>query len=213
MPGTSISRIKIILFDLGGVLVELDQRCENTCWFNRTLSIEDNWLRWITSSQVQAFECGQITAHAFAEHIIKDNQLSLNCEQFFAAFKRWVVGFYPETWALLDQLQTNYRLAVFSNISELHWPPLFQQLKQHGAVTDYFASYLIGRAKPDPDSFLYVADQLKTSPESILFLDDNQINVDGAQTAGMMCAITKGPREICSIIERFEKDSGRAIRH
>ena len=199
------SPTEIILFDLGGVLVELDQRPENTCWFDPNLTPAQNWHNWLTDPNVQRFEQGLISAESFATDIIANQRLNITVDQFYIAFKKWVVGFYPEVWSLLEQLAQHYKLAVFSNISELHWPPLFQKLKQQGLISDYFASYLIHRAKPDPDSFLFVAEQMEVKPDSVLFLDDNILNVKGATKAGMKSAVVKGPGKILSTIDNFNQ--------
>jgi putative hydrolase of the HAD superfamily len=54
-----------------------------------------------------------------------------------------------------------------------------------GAFDRHFASYLLGKIKPDSEIFLEVVETLQCSAGEILFLDDNQLNVDGAKTVGM----------------------------
>jgi putative hydrolase of the HAD superfamily len=55
-----------------------------------------------------------------------------------------------------------------------------------------FLSYELGLAKPDREIFERVVDDLDVSAEEILFLDDNQINVDGARSVGMRAELTRG---------------------
>lgn len=49
----------------------------------------------------------------------------------------------------------------------------------------HFASHLMGKVKPDIEAFDYVVAELGVLPSSILFFDDNQMNVEAAQKVGM----------------------------
>ncbi len=61
-----------------------------------------------------------------------------------------------------------------------------QQTLGYGDHLDgVFYSYELGLAKPDPAYFAEVVRRLGLSPDAVLFVDDNQPNVDGARTAGL----------------------------
>ena len=53
------------------------------------------------------------------------------------------------------------------------------------AFEKIYASWQIGRRKPDRDAFLWVAGDMGVVPGDILFLDDSAENVDGARAAGL----------------------------
>ena len=197
------SQIKVILFDLGGVLVELDQRPEKTCWFDPRLTREENWNTWLTSSHVQQFERGEIGSQDFAERFVADHRISLTPAQFLEQFNSWIVGFYPDAFSLLRRLSANYILGIFSNISEAHWNIVYPPIKQCGYISHYFASYQIGQVKPDPSAFAFIAGQIAVSPESILFLDDNALNVVGAREAGYRAHVAKGVQAAVHILNRY----------
>jgi len=186
----------VILFDLGGVLVELDQRPEKCAWFDPKLTNADNWKIWLTSPLIQSFERGELAPLEFAEAFISANRLEVFPETFIASFKSWVVDFFPGVFPLLKKLSANQQLAVFSNITEVHWLPLFERLKQSRSVDYCFASYLLGRAKPEVDSYHYVANQMGLDPRRVFFIDDNILNVEGAQKAGMTAVQAKGIGEV-----------------
>ncbi len=48
-----------------------------------------------------------------------------------------------------------------------------------------------------------MANELGIEPGHILFLDDNQINVDGARAAGWSAEVAKGPAEAAAALERY----------
>jgi beta-phosphoglucomutase len=49
----------------------------------------------------------------------------------------------------------------------------------------YFPSHVGGRAKPEPDLFLYAAAQLATPPERCLVIEDSPRGIEAARRAGM----------------------------
>jgi putative hydrolase of the HAD superfamily len=53
------------------------------------------------------------------------------------------------------------------------------------AFDHHFASHLMGKIKPDEESFQHVLDMLHCDADEVLFLDDNQLNVEAAKRVGM----------------------------
>ena len=190
-----------ILFDLGGVLVELNQHQSFVPWFDQNLSPSENWRQWLTAPLPQLFEQGRLTPEEFARQYIDRNNLAINIQDFLKIFRSWVVGFYPGVFPMLEQLSRSYPLGIFSNTNAIHWPPLRAQLQHHGSVSHFFASYQIGLAKPDPAAFNYVAKSMDISPAGILFLDDNGANVNAARTSGFIAEQVTGFEQIHSVLK------------
>ncbi|MGI9318895.1 MAG: HAD family hydrolase [bacterium] len=197
------SRISAILFDLGGVLVELNHSADNVPWFDNRRSSAENWHQWLTSPLSQEFERGLLSPTQFARQYIRDSNIQMDPERFLQYFESWVVGFYPGALTLLKQLSSHYPIGVFSNVTAVHWPSLHRQMQHHGAVKYYFASYQLGLAKPDPASFEHVAAAMGFNPGAILFLDDNPINVEGARSSGFVAENVSRFVEIPDILKRY----------
>ena len=192
--------IEVILFDLGGVLVELDGQPIHNSWWDTRESPDENWRRWLTSPLSQEFEKGVIGPEEFAGQAVIEFNLTISAELLLQRFEEWVLGFYPGVLEILQKLSQRYTIGVYSNITEVHWPVLSKQLEDSNAVSHFFASYLMGMAKPDPQSYIWVADQMGVSPGKILFLDDNQINVEGARSIGIQAQMVKGPQNMQSFL-------------
>jgi len=195
---------KVILFDLGGVLVELDKPSDKTAWFDPRLSARENWDQWLTSPHAQAFERGEISPTDFATRFIADNDVNLTPDELISLYQDWVLGFFPGVFPLLHNLKQHYSLSVFSNITEVHWPEIYEELRSQQCFEHYFASYLIGKAKPDPSAFRYVAKQMRVDPTEVLFVDDNEINVCGAREAGMTADVVQGFTDLESVLSRHD---------
>src|SRR5262249_40323830 len=168
---TSNGTFDIILFDLGGVLIELGgvERMLELC--NHAFSADELWARWLASEGVRRFESGRASADEFGAAILAEFGLSIEAAQFLQEFAVWPKGVFPGSYELLDQLSTSYRLACLSNTNELHWPRLCDEMGLGRYFETSFASHLVGMIKPDVEIFQHVLDHLGVPPDRILFLD------------------------------------------
>ena len=193
---SSAHRFDVILFDLGGVLIELSgvDRMLELC--NHAFSADELWARWLTSEGVRRFETGRAGADEFGAAMLDEFGLSIAAAQFLEEFTAWPKGVFPGSFELLEQLSTSYRLACLSNTNALHWPRVCDEMGLARYFESAFASHLVGLLKPDLEIFQHVVDQLGCPPARILFLDDNQLNIAGARTAGMVARRVAGLAEV-----------------
>jgi putative hydrolase of the HAD superfamily len=62
---------------------------------------------------------------------------------------------------------------------------------------------MVGLVKPDKGIYQHVIKQLQVSPESILFIDDNQVNIDTATSLGMHAHRVKGVDEARKVLDQY----------
>jgi putative hydrolase of the HAD superfamily len=122
--------------------------------------------------------------------------LPIAAAQFLEEFTTWPKGVFPGSFELLEQLSASYRLACLSNTNALHWPRVCDEMGLTRYFQASFASHLVGMLKPDIEIFEHVVEQLGCPPARILFLDDNQLNVDSARAAGMVARRVAGLAEV-----------------
>lgn len=175
-----------LLFDLGGVIVELAGRPLDDVWLANGTPPEDSWKLWLTSDAPRAFETGHTGPAEFARAIVDELDLQVTPEAFLARFLHLPVGTYPGALELLHALKGRYVRGIFSNSNVLHWPRKMGEMHLDDAVDDHFASHLIGHVKPDPGGFEHVVRHWGVAPGRILFLDDNALNVEAARAAGFV---------------------------
>lgn len=193
----------IILFDLGGVLVELTGIPIMLQWTHHKYDVEALWENWLHSPAVRAFETGRSTPEQFAEDIIKEMDLPVAKQEFIDRFTKWPRGLFAGVPQLLDRLKTDYKLACFSNSNSLHWPILMHDMALETKFSFQFGSHLIGKVKPDKEAFDHVISQLNCRPSSILFFDDNILNVHSASKIGMVAYRVRGPQEIERVLKQI----------
>lgn len=178
--------IHAIVFDLGGVLIQLGESLIKNEWHTTESNLDLTGDAWLLSSTAQDFEKGLIAPLEFAENIISEMSLNITPTLFIEHFKQWPVGPYPGIFDTLSQLRDRYTLAVFSNTNAIHWPRLLNEMSLAGKVDHYFASHLIHLAKPNPEAFTFMAHAMGLEPNTILFLDDNRHNIDSARQVGFI---------------------------
>jgi len=190
---TIADEIHIVLFDLGGVLVELRGVPAMMTLLNNRVSIEELWRLWLESPTVRRFESGRATPAEFAEELIREMSLPIGPEEFTAYFQSWLAGLYPGALELVRSVPSRFTRATLSNTSQLHWQRLMTEFQLEQAFDRHFASHLTGKMKPDREAFQNVLDTLDCKPESVFFLDDNTLNVEAARRIGMQSVQVHGP--------------------
>ena len=193
--------IEVILFDLGGVLVELGESPIPSEWLpeNESFTLSD----WFLSETAVSFEKGSITAQIFAETFKKDLNINKSPEQIIESFTRWPIGLFPGAHDLLQSLNSDYRLALLSNTNELHWPRIMEEFEIPKYFEHIFASHLLNKAKPELGIFQHVINELKMEPGSILFLDDNLKNIEASKKLGIQGIHVKGVQQTQEELVKF----------
>jgi len=184
---------RVILFDLGGVLIENTGEQALRALLPYELGRQELWDRWLTSNVVKQFERGRIPAEVFAAQFVEEWRLELAPAAFIEAFATWPKGLFDGAETLLRDLRVRHHVACLSNNNPVHWarfpglPELFDSS---------FASHMTGFVKPDPEAFEHVLRELGVKAEAIWFLDDLAQNVDAARAAGIHAIHVKAFAEI-----------------
>jgi putative hydrolase of the HAD superfamily len=187
----------LLLFDLGGVLVEnagFDALGDLLAGHGRDkLDAGALRTRWLESEAVRRFELGEINPSTFAQLFLNEWGLDLAPDAFLDRFSVWPRGFYPGVADLLQRLRATHRVCCLSNSNVVHWRRLDACLQHFDRA---YASHLIGKIKPDRDVFAAVIEDLGISPYSIYFFDDSAPNVQTARDIGLRAFHTDGFAEL-----------------
>lgn len=175
-------QIKVILFDLGGVLLRLNDPIET---FGLDITLDEWRERWLRSPSVRIFESGRIDTEEFAKRIVEEADLPYGWEEFIARFDRWPDRLFDDTIDVLQSIPGKYNKALLSNINPLHW----QREEIAGAISPHvdrvFLSYETGFVKPDREAFELVLREYECRPGEVLFLDDTVSSVTTATEFGL----------------------------
>jgi len=177
-----VRKNSVIMFDLGGVLVENHGRAELTAMLPSPLERDEIWRKWLGSPSVRSFERGMISPEQFASAFVEEWQIGLKPSAFLQAFAMWPRGLYDGAEELLQRLKESHHLACLSNTNVIHWQR-FPQL--HALFDSCFLSHEIGHVKPDRAVFEYALEQLNVRAGDVYFFDDLSLNVSAAREVGI----------------------------
>ncbi|MCX7771747.1 MAG: HAD family phosphatase, partial [Clostridia bacterium] len=195
-----------IVFDLGGVLVELQGFGFFDPWTKNKKDEAEFGKLWLKSPSVRLYEAGKISSTDYAQRLVREMKLTCTAEEFHKSYKNFIKGPFEGAFGLLKELKHEYKVACLSNTNDIHWEGLLKQYPMDSYFDKLFLSYRIGLLKPDREIFVHVIDELKVSPSRILFFDDNLMNVEAARQAGIEAFRVKGPKEIKSKLRELGVD-------
>jgi HAD superfamily hydrolase (TIGR01509 family) len=176
------AKTEIVLFDLGGVLVEY-RGVSQMGKFARISDPEELWERWLSCKWVRSFEAGRCSEVEFAAGVVDDWELRMSPAAYLEAFRSWPTGPLPGADDLVREVKRRVPVSCFSNTNAPHWQSV-QTWPLIGQFDHVFLSFQMGFLKPDREAFEHVAGALGVPTGRILFLDDNQLNIDTALQLG-----------------------------
>jgi glucose-1-phosphatase len=187
--------IRLVLFDIGGVLTELSGLTTLLSWLRPPMTSEEVAALWLRSATVRSFETGKINAEKFAEQMILELNLSVRGEEFLTELCARGQRMLPGSLDLVKRVPSSYTRATLCNTNALLWSCLMKEDGLLQAFDHHFASHLTGRIKPDEEAFQYALATLGFEAPEALFLDDSQVNVEAARRIGMKAFRVRGPIE------------------
>ena len=190
MSGSQLPSVKLVVFDLGRVLVRI-------C---------DDWMQACESAGVKLdrveLDGVKLSAMQSAVHQVETNDLSFDefttqiaellgatKDQIRDASAAFAIGLYEGVEPLLDELhEAGVPTACLSNTNEHHWAfladsshPSYFPLSR---LKHRFASHLIHARKPSPAIYEHLERETGFTGSEILFFDDVRENIDGALKRG-----------------------------
>ena len=192
-------KTEAVLFDIGGVLVELTGLAEFGAMIGET-DREVILQRWMDCPWVQRHESGACGSDEFAGGVIEYFALDITREQFLAHFGQWISRMLPGAEALLRGIAEGLTIACLSNTNPSHWAYMQATFSLHEYFDTYFLSFEIGAVKPDPAIFEHVCGALPCPPGAALFFDNVKGNVEAARAAGLDAYHVNGPGEARAIL-------------
>ena len=180
--------IKVILFDLGRVLVDFDHnRAAERISFFCSKTPQQIYDLFFQSQATIDFEAGKITPKDFYLQVKDMLDLNLSFNSFTPIWND--IFFLSPTnrliYRLANTLRANYKTALLSNINTLHYEYLKKHFPVFGVFDEIFLSFELELIKPDKKIYEKVIQELKVSAQEIFYIDDRQELVESASSLGI----------------------------
>ena len=187
-----MDNVKNIIFDLGGVIMEIDINHTLNAFSEMGLkNIREHFRHGFAASFFSDHEAGRISDENFLKEIKKLLPGEVSDEAVIDAWNALVLYFPPERIALLKALRKKYRVFLFSNTNAIHHQKFNEIYREtfSGELESLFEkayfSHVLGHRKPETTGFELIIQENGLNPEETLFVDDALINVEGATKAGL----------------------------
>ncbi len=185
--------IKNIIFDLGGVLLNLDiPRTQQAFASMGAKDFQQYFGHGFADSFFKDYEIGKISDREFIDSLKTLTGISSSDETIISGWNAMLLDFPAERIELLRSLSSKYRVFLFSNTNALHLAAFRQTYREAfgGAdLDDHFEkayySHLLGQRKPDRSSFEHIIKENGLIASETLFVDDALVNVEAAKEAGL----------------------------
>lgn len=172
---------KVLLFDLGGVVVPW-VGMEALAAFNGLTRAEVSD-RFDGSEIFRAFERGHASHAEFADELRR--LFDLPDSDVPKLWNSWVKPPFPGVLNALADLKTRFTTACLSNTNDLHWTHLNAMFSTSDSFHHAFASHEIREAKPDAASYLLPLERMGVSAKDVWFFEDTTANVEAARALGI----------------------------
>lgn len=192
IPSDDLKNIKNIIFDLGGVIIDIHYQATIDAFKRIGFDDFENIYSIIKNTPLfDMLETGKIPAQAFRNELRKFKNY-LTDEQINAAWNTMIGNMPPDNLSLLRHVRKKYRTYLLSNTNAIHIDYFINYLKQkfgYNPLPDMFDkvyfSHEIGQRKPDKEAFEAVLKDACLSANETLFIDDLKMNISGARSAGL----------------------------
>jgi putative hydrolase of the HAD superfamily len=186
-------KIKNILFDLGGVLIDIDYHKTSKAFINLGITNFDALYTQFTATDLfEKFETGRVSAAQFYEAIQRFTNPPLTQQQIDFAWNAMLLDIRKESLQFLETIKDQYNIYLLSNTNSIHLTAVNTILKnQTGLLTlDHFFiksyySHQIQMRKPYKETYEFVLYDAQIKAEETLFIDDSKHNIEGAMEAGI----------------------------
>lgn len=198
------SRPQALLFDLGGVLIDIDFRRAFEAW-GTAAGVPAAGLaeRFVFDATYHAYERGEIDEAEYFASLRPMLGLSIDDDTFLAGWNAIFVGARHGVEAMLARLAAEFPLFVFSNTSRAHKLYFRERYRDLLApMRAVFCSCDIGLRKPTTKAFSDVCRRVGVPAESIAFFDDLAENVHGARSAGLRAYQVRAHEPTPQVLER-----------
>jgi len=187
-----MQNIKNIIFDLGGVILNIDFKKTEEAFLELGLdNFSDHISQFHISDFFEQYETGKIDDLEFVNGISKLIGKTTEQEKIIAAWNALLLDFPPERIELLKRIKSDYRTFLLSNTNSLHYIEYQRRLFDRDGLylEDLFEktyySHAVQLRKPGADIFNLVLRENKLVASETLFIDDTASNFEEAQKLGI----------------------------
>ncbi len=185
--------ISNIIFDLGGVILDIDIKGVYSKFVQIGIETEYNGFGQFQNNKIfKNYEIGALSTEEFKNEIRKAAKPDFNIQTFDSIWNSIILNYPKENIRILENLKPKYRTFLMSNTNELHYNYYTEILhKEYGyknldqLFEKAYYSHTTKMRKPDACFFELILRENNLDPENTLFIDDYIENIEAAASLGI----------------------------
>jgi len=205
-----LNGVKNIIFDLGGVLLNIDPKKTIEAFGRLGMEqlIGDKGLSY-DHDIFYLMEQGKVTPEEFRNGVRQLISAEVTDDQIDTAWTAMLLDFPANRVELVENLRNNYKIYLFSNTNAIHVKQYHADFRKlHGFEVSSlfeidFYSNEIGYRKPSPESFQEIIRLSGINPEESIFIDDSLPNVEAAIGCGLRGYWLEPGQKIEEVFQKF----------
>ena len=187
------AKIKNIIFDLGGVVLDIDENnvykeLEKMGLTTSELSHSKEFMDIMSK-----FDTGIYTAPTFRKKVKAFiGQEKMTDQRFDAIWNSMLLDIPRERIEAIEKVKKHYKIFLMSNTNVIHYDLYVRDLQLRFGYHEFdelfhksYFSFAEHLEKPDPRFFELILDHEGLLPEETLFIDDTAKNIKVAQSLGI----------------------------
>lgn len=194
-----MSALKNIIFDLGGVLINLDYTITSRKFHEFGFEdFEKMYSQFRADRFFTKLETGEISEEEFCQTLVDAHGGGISRQQILEAWNGMLLDWRKASLYFLESLSSKYQLFLLSNTNAIHSAKFHQSLKAETGrdnidclFTKAYYSHIVNLRKPDADIFKYILKDAGIEATETLFVDDSANNIETAGKMGFRTHLLK----------------------
>ena len=188
-----MQQIKNIIFDLGGVLLNIDYNKTSAAFQQLGFENFDALFSQFKANELfENLETGKISDEIFYREIQQYAPQKVAQQDIYIAWNAMLLDFRKSSLDFLETIKDKYRLFLLSNTNIIHvtaFKEILQKETGKASLDGYFIksyySHEIKLRKPYKDIYQFILQDGGMKAEETLFIDDSYNNIEAAKELGI----------------------------
>ncbi len=199
-----MQNIEAIIFDLGGVILNIDYNLTSKAFVDAGVKNFDEMYSQAEADDLfRHLETGTISEDSFYKEFNKKAGLDLSAIEIEKAWNSMLLTFRDESLEFLKKIQPKYKIFLLSNTNYIHLKKLkgiYHNKPREFAFEGYFNkayySCEMGLRKPNADIYDFVLQENNLDPAKTLFIDDSIQNIEAAKLSGLQTILLSSGKNV-----------------
>jgi len=203
-----LSALDTIIFDLGGVVVNLDINRTINAFKNLGISNVEHWIKpGLHTDIFLQLEVGEISEDEFYRGIRKLAGVEVSDSEIRSAWCAMLIDMPAERVKIIEELKKTHKVLLLSNTNSIHVNYFDGFANRYSSMShlfhDVYYSFQMHDHKPNVSIFWSVIEKEELIPGKTLFIDDAEANVNAARSTGIRTQLITPENQIENIFSNL----------